>query len=71
MKMEQTEFCETLAYKIQRPRNYPEESAQKLYFGLPDWRKGVLFVIKCMLLLTLGHLMVAIPQINCKRYLNH
>jgi hypothetical protein len=26
MKMEQTEYPETLAYKIQKPRNYPEES---------------------------------------------
>jgi len=28
MKMEQTECSETLAYKIQTPRNYPEESIQ-------------------------------------------
>ena len=26
MKMEQTEFSKTLAYKIQKPGNYPEES---------------------------------------------
>jgi len=26
MKMEQTEYSETSAYKIQTPRNYPEES---------------------------------------------
>jgi len=26
--MEQTECSETLAYKIQTPRNYPEESIQ-------------------------------------------
>jgi hypothetical protein len=28
MKMEQTECSETLAYKIQTPGNYPEESTQ-------------------------------------------
>ena len=28
MKMEQTECPETLAYKIQMPGNYPEESVQ-------------------------------------------
>ena len=28
MKMEQTECSETLAYKIQTPGNYPEESKQ-------------------------------------------
>ena len=28
MKMEQTECFETLAYKIQMPGNYPEESIQ-------------------------------------------
>jgi len=28
MRMEQTECSETLAYKIQMPRNYPEESVQ-------------------------------------------
>jgi len=28
MKMEQTECSETSAYKIQTPRNYPEESIQ-------------------------------------------
>jgi hypothetical protein len=28
MKMEQTECSETLAYKIQTPGNYPEESIQ-------------------------------------------
>ena len=28
MKMEQTECSETLAYKIQTPENYPEESIQ-------------------------------------------
>jgi len=31
MKMEQTECSETLAYKIQMPGNYPEESIQKSY----------------------------------------
>jgi len=28
MKVEQTECCETSAYKIQMPGNYPEESIQ-------------------------------------------
>jgi len=28
MKMEQTEFSETSAYKLQTPGNYPEESIQ-------------------------------------------
>jgi hypothetical protein len=28
MKMEQTEFSETSAYKIQTPGNYPEEEIQ-------------------------------------------
>jgi hypothetical protein len=30
MKMEQTECSETSAYKIQTPRNYPEESIKYL-----------------------------------------
>jgi hypothetical protein len=30
MKMEQTECCETSAYKIQTPRNYPEENIQRM-----------------------------------------
>ena len=30
MKMEQTECCETSAYKIQTPGNYPKESIQHL-----------------------------------------
>ena len=30
MKMEQTEYSETSAYKIQLPWNYPEESIQYL-----------------------------------------
>jgi hypothetical protein len=29
MKMEQTECSETSAYKIQTPRNYPEENIQQ------------------------------------------
>jgi len=32
MKMEQTECSETLEYKIQTPRNYPEESIKKFMF---------------------------------------
>jgi hypothetical protein len=31
MKMEQTEFSETSAYKIQMPGNYPEENIQQIY----------------------------------------
>jgi len=34
MKMEQTECSETLAYKIQTPGNYPEESIQHIYIRL-------------------------------------
>ena len=33
MKMEQTEFSETSAYKIQTPRNYPEENIQHTEHG--------------------------------------
>jgi hypothetical protein len=29
IKMEHTEFSETSAYKIQTPRNYPEENIQR------------------------------------------
>jgi len=71
MKMEQTECSETLAYKIQTPGNYPEESIQQFYFSLPEWRKEFLFVIECKHSLTLGHPMAVIPQINCTKYLNH
>jgi hypothetical protein len=31
MKMEQTEYSETLAYKIQTPGNYPQESIQQVF----------------------------------------
>jgi hypothetical protein len=34
MKTEQTECSETLAYKIQKPGNYPEESLQQDVFDL-------------------------------------
>jgi len=34
MKVEQTECSETLAYKIQMPGNYPEESIQQNYIIL-------------------------------------
>jgi hypothetical protein len=34
MKMKQTECSETLAYKIQTPGNYPEESIQLTEFSL-------------------------------------
>jgi hypothetical protein len=33
MKMEQTEHSKTLAYKIQTPGNYPEESKQHSEHG--------------------------------------
>jgi hypothetical protein len=33
MKMEQTEFSEMLAHKIQTPGNYPEESIQRSEHG--------------------------------------
>jgi hypothetical protein len=33
MKMEQTQCSETLAYKIQKPGNYPEESTQHSEHG--------------------------------------
>ena len=33
MKIEQTECSETLAYKIQTPGNYPEESIQHSEHG--------------------------------------
>jgi len=32
MKMEQTEFSKTSAYKIQTPGNYPEEDIQQKKF---------------------------------------
>jgi len=68
--MEQTEWSETWAYKIQIPGNYPEESTQQFYFGLPEWGKEVPFVIERKHFLTPGHLIVVITQINCTRYLN-
>ena len=34
MKMEQTEYSETSAYKIQTPGNYPKESIQHIRFSL-------------------------------------
>jgi len=37
MKMEQTECSETLAYKIQMPGNYPEESMQEECCYLTDF----------------------------------
>jgi len=33
MKIEQTEYSETSAYKIQTPRNYPEENMQHTGHG--------------------------------------
>ena len=35
MKMEQAECCETLAYKIHTPGNYPEESIQHSCTSIP------------------------------------
>jgi len=32
MKMEQTEFCETSAYKIQMRGNYPEEKHTSQFY---------------------------------------
>ena len=34
MKMEQTECCETSAYKIQMPGNYPEENLQPFTYSI-------------------------------------
>jgi hypothetical protein len=52
MKMEQTECSETLAYKIQMPGNYPEESTQHLSLinFINDGRNAWLFItiIKAM-----------------------
>jgi len=39
MKMKQTECSETLAYKIQTPGNYPEESIQQYIKSLQQHRK--------------------------------
>jgi hypothetical protein len=36
MKIEQTECSETSAYKIQTPRNYPEENIQQCKIGLKE-----------------------------------
>jgi len=33
MKMEQTDFSETSAYKIQTPENYPEKNVQHTEHG--------------------------------------
>jgi hypothetical protein len=42
MKMEQTECSETSAYKIQTPRNYPEESTQQFVLMLVPLVKSLL-----------------------------
>ena len=49
MKMEQTECSETSAYKIQTPRNYPEESIRQFlaspcceYWGFDTVYFGIL-----------------------------
>jgi len=39
MKIERTECSETLAYKIQTPGNYPQESIQPCIKGLQQHRK--------------------------------
>jgi len=41
MKMEQTEYSETSAYKIQTPGNYPEENIQNnVCFGHDEERRS-------------------------------
>jgi len=42
MKVEQTECSETLAYKIQTPRNYPEESIQQ---NQDSWIRATLYLL--------------------------
>jgi hypothetical protein len=37
MKMEQTEFSETSAYKLQTPGNYPEENIKEIYYCPSQW----------------------------------
>jgi len=44
MKMEQTECSETSAYKIQTPRNYPEENIQHSEHG-ESWKSRIYFII--------------------------
>jgi len=46
MKMEESECSETLAYKIQTPGNYPEESIQYLSLNnfINDGRNTRLFI---------------------------
>jgi hypothetical protein len=44
MKMEQTECSETLAYKIQTPKNYPEESIQHSE-GDESFKSGIKVVV--------------------------
>ena len=39
MKVEQTEYSETLAYKIQTPGSYPEESIQQCVVLLNEHSK--------------------------------
>jgi len=71
MKMEQTECSETLAYRIQTPGNYPEESIQhsehgkslksriyKVYIKMKEALRSVSYNRTCMCLL-LAYLMVA------------
>jgi hypothetical protein len=48
MKMEQTEYFETSAYKIQTPGNYPEENIQHSEHG--ESLKSIIFVNCCHLL---------------------
>jgi hypothetical protein len=47
MKMEQTECSETLAYKIQMPGNYPEESIQHSECG-ESLKSRVLKMVACI-----------------------
>ena len=67
MKMEQTEWSETSAYKIQTPRNYPEESIQLFPLNSHDvlsnadrWEKlsfyqlDGLFIVSVMVTIKMG-----------------
>jgi hypothetical protein len=50
MKMKQTDFSETSAYKIQTPKNYPEKNIQHSEHGESlKWRISYcLFCLKCL-----------------------
>jgi len=44
MEMEQTECFETSVYKIQTPRNYPEESIKHVTYILHSMKCGEILV---------------------------